>query len=58
MKLTSGDKQVVQNLRFKFKERAEQYSDEQLAQAWRNFSISEDFPDEERVFDWIEGVNQ
>lgn len=45
--MTEGDKNVVRNLRFKHGEAIAQYPDEMVALAYRHFSSSEDYPNEE-----------
>lgn len=56
--MTSSDKNVVGNLRFQYKDRVEAFTDEQLAEAWRNFSQSEDYEkrdeDDTLFLLWIE----
>lgn len=53
MKLTSGDVNVVSNVRFKHKTQVASYSDEHIAKTWRDFSQSEDYPDEEKFLEWL-----
>lgn len=43
MALTIGDKSVVSNLRRQFGNAVLQFNDEELAHAWRQYSISEDY---------------
>lgn len=52
--LTSGDKQVVYNLRQQLGDELAKYSDEAIAEAWRNFSMSEDYPDIDKFLLWLE----
>lgn len=52
--MTPGDVNVVSNLRYQLKEAVAIYTDKQLADAWRNFSQSEDYPEMEKFIDWIE----
>lgn len=54
--MTSGDKSVVANIRFKFQDKVDKATDEQIAQCWRDFSMSEDYlTDErdERFLEWL-----
>lgn len=50
MHLTRGDEQVVFNIRHQYGERVQEYSDEQIALAWRNFSLSDEYPDDGENF--------
>jgi hypothetical protein len=56
-KLTEGDKSVVYNLRCKFKENVNHFSDEHLAETWREFSQSEDYNSEQQDVKFIEWLN-
>jgi hypothetical protein len=51
--MTHSDAQVVYNLRHKFKDRIKTHSDSDIAESWREFSGSEDYPDEEKYLDWL-----
>lgn len=50
--LTSGDKQVVANLRFKHGQKVAHVTDAKLAYNWRMFSSSDDFPDEDKFVEF------
>lgn len=53
-KMTEGDKSVVYNIRYKYKDKVNKYSDEWIAKSWKHFSQSEDYPDEEKFIKyWI-----
>lgn len=53
--MTQGDKNVVYNLRNdpKVKDRLAKHTDEAIAKAWRDFSLSDEYPDMEKFPDWI-----
>lgn len=55
MALTQGDKNVVYNLRNdpKVKDRLAKHSDEAIAEAWQDFSLSDEYPDMDKFPDWI-----
>ena len=58
-KMTVGDENVVKNLRFKHGDKVAQYSDIVLAVAWREFSGSDDYPDEEKFLkNWLDNRDQ
>lgn len=53
MTLSSGDKNVVSNIRNGYKEKVELYSDELIAKCWRKFSQLDEYPDKEKFLDWL-----
>ena len=59
MQLTSGDRSVVRNVRCQFvrNARIQSATDEQIAQAWRDFSQSEDYGDDSKFPEWVEFYN-
>lgn len=53
-KMTEGDKNVVYNIRYKYGDKVKAYPDEHIAETWRHFSQSEDYPDDEDKFlEWL-----
>jgi hypothetical protein len=61
MALSTGDKQVVFNIRFELKDKVEKYTDEEIAQTWRDFSQSEDYAHPDRMnkfLEWLPDLNQ
>jgi hypothetical protein len=53
-RLSEGDKGIVYNIRFKHKDAVAQYSDELIAYTWREFSSSEEYPDEDKFLEWLQ----
>jgi hypothetical protein len=54
MPLSTGDQQIVSNIRHKFGARVARYSDYHIATTFNAFSGSEDYNDEEKfVEDWL-----
>lgn len=51
--MNHGDKVIVDNLRRSRGDELQPYSDEQVAKAYREFSLSEDYPDESKLINWI-----
>ena len=58
--MTQGDRNVVSNVRLSYKDAVAQYSDETIAQAWRMFSQSDEYPDHNNeVFpEWCQMVHE
>lgn len=52
--LTQGDKNCVTNLRAQLGECIAHHSDEAIAKAWWNFSLSDEYPDMDKFPAWIE----
>lgn len=52
-KWRSGDFQVYSNLLSKFRERLIDHTPREVAYAWENFSLSADFPDEEKFPNYL-----
>lgn len=42
-KLTDGDKNVVANIRYTLKEKVDKFTNEQIAEQWKQFSQSEEY---------------
>lgn len=53
MTLSTGDQNIVSNIRLRHKERVTQYSDEHIARVWRDFSLSDEYPDDEAFLEWL-----
>lgn len=51
--LNSGDKNIVANIRFDYKDMVKDFSDEHIAETWRHFSQSEDYPDKDKFLEWL-----
>lgn len=51
--LKHGDQNVIDNIRFKFKDQVTKYSDLLIAEVWRDFSLSEDYPDDDKYLSWL-----
>lgn len=56
-KLTEGDKSVVSNIRYSMKDLVKDFSDKDIAETWRHFSLSEDYHSENRNEKFIEWLN-
>lgn len=52
-KLTAGDKNVVSNVRYKHSDKVKNYSDEHIAETWRHFSQSDEYPNEDKFLEWL-----
>ena len=53
MTLSQGDKNVVDNIRFKHGEAVADYPDAYIASTWRMFSQSEDYPNDDKFLEWL-----
>lgn len=53
MKLTEGDKSVIANIRFDYKDLVKKFTDEHIAQTWRHFSQSDDYPSKDKFLEWL-----
>lgn len=49
----SSDRNVVDNIRFKYKDRVKDFSDVVIAEAWQVFSLSEDYGDDDKYLEWL-----
>lgn len=47
MPINRYDQGVVDNLRREYGNKIKQYSDEAIAEAWKHFSLSDEYPDVE-----------
>lgn len=57
--MSGGDSNVVQNIRLKYKDRVAQYTDEEIAKTWREFSQSTDYEeDQERILDYLSDLGK
>jgi hypothetical protein len=54
--LNEGDRNIVSNLRHKYGDRLTDYSDERIAHVYREWQQSEDYPDEEKLLDWMDDL--
>lgn len=52
-KLTDGDKNIVANVRFDYKDMVKDFTDEHIAQTWLYFSQSADYPDKDKFLEWL-----
>jgi len=55
-RLKAGDENIVRNIRGREKEKVERYTDYELAEMWRAFSQSEDYPDEAKFLEWLSDI--
>lgn len=53
MHLSTRDKSVVYNIRHKHGKTVEAYTDEHIAKTWREFSQSDEYPDEDKFLEWL-----
>lgn len=54
MPISRADQSIVANLRREYGDKIKDYSDELIAEAWKQFSQSNEYPDtnQERFPDW------
>jgi len=50
---TEGNKNIVANLRFKYKERLEKFTDNEILAAYADFTMSDEAEDENNFLLWI-----
>lgn len=51
--MTAGDRNVVNNIRYKHGDAVKTYPDEHIAKTWREFSGSDEYPDEDKFLEWL-----